>query len=326
MDHSEEFIFSPQGAAGRLDHYLADHIPELTRSQIRRLVDEGNVLLDGARPKAGTRLKGGERIHVRVPPPAPAEPQAEEIPLRVLYEDRHLIVLDKPAGLVVHPAAGHSAGTLVNALLHHCEDLSGVGGELRPGIVHRLDKQTSGVMVASKNDIAHEGLARQFKAHSINRRYMALVHGQVPGARGTIERPIGRHPQDRKKMSTRARQGRRAVTHWQVLRRYESDRLSLVELTLETGRTHQIRVHFAEMNLPLVEDPVYGSPGRGSALRDLELRRRVQLLGRQALHARLLGFEHPVTKEYLEFEAPLPQDMQTIIDYLENKYAAQPQG
>lgn len=324
MDHLDEFIFLPTDAAGRLDHYLADHLPELTRSQIRRLIDEGNVLLDGAVPKAGTRIRGGEHIRVTVPPPAPAEPRAEKIPLNVLYEDRHLIVIDKPAGLVVHPAAGHSAGTLVNALLHHCDDLSGVGGQLRPGIVHRLDKETSGVMVATKSDTAHEGLARQFKAHSIRRRYIALVHGRLPKERGTVDCPIGRHPQDRKKMSGRARQGRRAVTHWQVLRRYDQDRLTLVELTLETGRTHQIRVHFAEMNHPLVEDPVYGSPGRSAALQDPELRRRVRFLERQALHARLLGFEHPVTKEYLEFTAPLPEDMQTIIDYLENKYAAQP--
>ena len=199
--------------------------------------------------------EGGEALEVTLPEPAPVEALPEEIPLCVLYEDRHLIVIDKPAGMVVHPAPGHQGGTLVNALLHHCRDLAGIGGELRPGIVHRLDKDTSGVMVAAKDDATLHGLARQFKAHSITRRYWALVHGLVPSDAGTVDQAIGRHTTDRKKMSGRSRSGRRAVTHWRVLRRYDSDRLTLVELRLETGRTHQIRVHFSEMNFPIVGDP-----------------------------------------------------------------------
>jgi len=304
----------------RLDRFLAESLPELTRSQLKKLIDEGRVRLEGTAAKAGAKLRGGERIEVTVPAPVPVETLPEQIPLRVLYEDRHLIVVDKPAGMVVHPAPGHQQGTLVNALLHHCTDLSGIGGELRPGIVHRLDKDTSGVMLATKDDATHQHLARQFKAHSISRRYIALVHGLVQNDRGTVDRPIGRHPTQRKKMSGAGRGGRRAVTHWQVLRRFDRDRLTLVELSLETGRTHQIRVHFSEMNLPLVGDPVYGNPKKASALADLELRKRVQRLHRQALHARLLGFIHPVSEDYMEFESPLPADLQGILSYLEDQY------
>lgn len=304
----------------RLDRFLAECLPELSRSQVKKLIEEGLVLLRGVVVKAGEKLKGGEAIEVTLPPPAPAEALPQEIPLVVLYEDRHLIVVDKPAGLVVHPAPGHPGGTLVNALLHHCTDLAGVGGELRPGIVHRLDKGTSGVLVAAKDDATHQALSRQFKAHSISRRYVALVHGTVAGEAGSIDRPIGRHPTERKKMSSRARAGRRAVTHWRVLARYDRDRLTLLELRLETGRTHQIRVHLSELNLPVVGDPVYGSVGRLHDLADPELRRRLQQLHRQALHARLLGFVHPASGAYLEFESPLPADMREILEYLDCKY------
>ncbi len=304
----------------RLDRFIVEGCPDLTRSQIKRLIDEGCVQIGEACAKAGSRLRGGETVTVRVPPPAPAEALPEEISLSVLYEDAHLIVVDKPAGLVVHPAPGHQGGTLVNALLHRCPDLAGVGGELRPGIVHRLDKDTSGVMVATKNDAAHNHLARQFKQHSINRRYVALVHGLVNGERGTVDNAIGRHPVHRKKMSGASRAGRRAVTHWRVLRRFEAERLTLVELTLETGRTHQIRVHFSEMNHPVAGDPVYGSKGLLKAVPDTALRARIEKLDRQALHARLLGFVHPVTGEYMEFESPLPDDLRQIVDDLEKKY------
>ncbi len=307
----------------RLDRFLDDSLPELTRSRIKRLIDEGAVTLDGARSKAGIKLRGGEKICVVLPEPVASSAQAEAIPLEVLYEDSALIVINKPAHLVVHPAPGHQSGTLVNALLHHCKDLSGVGGELRPGIVHRLDKDTSGVMVATKDDPTHQHLSRQFKAHTIKRRYRALVHGIVPDLKGTIDQPIGRHPVHRKKMSTSARISRHAVTHWQVLRHYEADRLTLVDLQLETGRTHQLRVHLAGMNCPVVGDPLYGGVSRAKAIANVELRQMVNRLDRQFLHAWQLGFDHPDGTAMI-FQAALPSELQGILDYLEDKYNYKP--
>jgi 23S rRNA pseudouridine1911/1915/1917 synthase len=326
MEETRHFSFARGQTPERLDRFLAESLPELSRSQVKRLIDEGRVQQDGKPVKAGARLKGGEDLVISLPEPAPAAAISEEIPLNILYEDPLLVVVNKPAGMVVHPAPGHHQGTLVNALLHHCQDLSGIGGELRPGIVHRLDKGTSGVMVATKNDLAHNHLARQFKDHSITRRYVALVHGLWLENRGIVDKQIGRHPTQRKKMSSAGRTGRRAVTHWQVLQRFEQDRLTLVELTLETGRTHQIRVHFAEMQRPVVGDPVYGGAGRTKSLSDPELRNLVNRLDRQALHARLLGFIHPESGTYLEFSAPLPEDLQGILDYLETKNRAAGKG
>jgi len=300
----------------RLDQFLAEQLEDLSRSQVQRLIDEGEVLIAGEPARAGIRLKGGEEISVNIPPPAPVALIPEAIPLTILYEDSDLIVVDKPAGLVVHPAAGHSSGTLVNALLHHCRDLSGIGGEMRPGIVHRLDKETSGVLVAAKNDAAHRSLAEQFKVHSVERRYLALAYGLVQKRTGEIDAPIGRHPVDRKKMSGAARGGRRAVTRWEVLERFEQERLSFLELTLETGRTHQIRVHFSEMGFPLVGDPVYGRRNRVSALRDPRVRTQVQRLKRQFLHAHVLGFIHPSSGETLRFTSRLPEELQQILDLL----------
>lgn len=309
-----------ESAGERLDRFLAEQLPELSRSQLKRLIDDGQVRIAGAAVKAGLKLRGGEVIGILLPEPEPVDALPEAIPLAILYEDPHLIVIDKPAHMVVHPAPGHRGGTLVNALLHHCRDLSGIGGVLRPGIVHRLDKDTSGVMVATKDDRTHQQLARQFKAHTIQRRYRALVHGLVQNQQGTIDRPIGRHPAQRLKMSSSTRCGRRAVTHWQVLRRYDRDRLTLLDLALETGRTHQIRVHLAEMNLPVVGDPLYGSAGLARGLADAQLRKRVEQLDRQFLHAWRLGFIHPQSGEALEFRAPLPPELQGVLDYLEKKY------
>ncbi len=320
MSPTYEFIFEFGRAPERLDRFLADCLPEQSRSQLKKLIDDGLVLLQGVSVKSSLKLKGGEQIEVVVPPATPAEAVPQDIPLNILYEDRHLIIVDKPAGLVVHPAPGHYSGTLVNALLFHCRDLAGIGGELRPGIVHRLDKDTSGVMVATKDDATHQHLAAQFKVHSITRRYLALVYGVPATATGTVDAPIGRHPVHRKKMSGLSRSGRRAVTRWRVLRSYPQDRLSLVELSLETGRTHQIRVHFSEMGLPIVGDPVYGNANRGKTLADPELRRSIQQLQRQALHARILGFIHPQSGQYIEFESSLPADLKEIIEYLDNKY------
>lgn len=315
-------------AAGsvRLDRFLAEALPELTRSQIKRLIVEGSVTLDGNDVKAGLKLRGGEQISVDLHEPEPIETAPEPIPLSVLYEDASLIVIDKPAGMVVHPAPGHPGGTLVNALLYHCDDLAGIGGELRPGIVHRLDKDTSGVLVASKNDQAHLALARQFKRHSIQRRYRALVHGLMKPAEGTVDQVIGRHPVHRKKMSVNCRQGRQAVTHWRVLKQYDQDRLSLVELSLETGRTHQIRVHLSSLGYPVVGDPLYGQPRRLRAGTDPELASLLQGLKRQFLHAWLLGFEHPESGKMLEFHSPLPPELQQILDYLDAKYACDSHG
>ncbi|NIQ93687.1 MAG: RluA family pseudouridine synthase [Desulfuromonadales bacterium] len=314
------FVFARGRVPERLDRYLSEQLPDKSRSQIKKLIDEKMVTVDGSPARAAIKLRGGEELQVTVPEALPVETLPEDIPLDILYEDSDLVVVDKPPGMVVHPAAGHASGTLVNALLHHCRDLSGIGGELRPGIVHRLDKDTSGVLVAAKSDAAHQGLGRQFKEHSIDRRYVAVVSGLVAEDSGTVDRPIGRHPVHRKKMSTSARGGRRAVTRWQVLKRYDRDSLSLIELTLETGRTHQIRVHLSEMNHPVLGDPVYSRAARINALADTGLRRLAGQLGRQALHARLLGFIHPVSGEKLQFEAPLPQDMQSIVDYLDRKY------
>jgi 23S rRNA pseudouridine1911/1915/1917 synthase len=309
--------------AVRLDRFLDDCLPELTRSQIKRLIDEGSVTLDGISSKAGIKLRGGEKVCVVLPEPVAASAQAEDIPLQVLYEDSALIVVNKPAHFVVHPAPGHYNGTLVNALLYHCKDLSGVGGELRPGIVHRLDKDTSGVMVATKDDRTHQHLAKQFKAHTIQRRYRALVHGNVTGPKGTVDQPIGRHPVQRKKMSTAARISRHAVTHWQVVRRYEEDRLTLVDLLLETGRTHQIRVHLAGINCPIVGDPLYGGANCAKAMNDVALRQMLSRLDRQFLHAWQLGFDHPDGTAML-FQAALPSELQNILAFLENKYHYNP--
>ena len=321
MPGAHELLAAREHAGERLDRFLAEQLPELTRSQLKRLIDEGQVRVAGAEAKAGFKLRGGEAVTILLPDPEPVDACPEAIPLDVLYEDPHLIVVNKPAHMVVHPAPGHRGGTLVNALLHHCTDLSGIGGALRPGIVHRLDKDTSGVMVATKDDRAHQQLAKQFKAHSIRRRYRALVHGLVPNPQGTIDRPIGRHTTQRLKMSSSTRSGRRAVTHWQVLRRYDRDRLTLLDLALETGRTHQIRVHLAEMNMPVVGDPLYGSAGLAKGLADVMLRKQVEQLDRQFLHAWQLGFIHPESGAELEFTAPLPQELQQVIDYLETKYA-----
>ncbi|MEA3465859.1 MAG: RluA family pseudouridine synthase [Thermodesulfobacteriota bacterium] len=323
MDDNLEFYFEPGQSVERLDRFLSRVLPDISRSQLKKLIDQQQIVVDGDAVKAGLRLRGGETVVVTIPPVEETDAVAQDIPLEILYEDCDLIVINKAAGMVVHPACGHASGTLVNALLFHCGDLSGINGEMRPGIVHRLDKDTSGVMVATKNDTTHNHLAAQFKAHSINRRYVALVHGRVQDERGIVDQPIGRHPTQRKKMSSKGRNGRNAVTHWKVLRRYDSDSLTLLEMRLETGRTHQIRVHFSEQNLPLVGDPLYGNKTRINAINDIAVRQRVQQFQRQALHARLLGFIHPRSCEYMEFTTPIPEDMAGILALLDEKYGVE---
>lgn len=319
MDHMT-FVAPTEAAPLRLDLAVSQEIPALSRSAVQRLIDEGHVTVNGRPEKASLKLRGGEEISVTVPPPVPAEPVAEEIPLEILYEDADLVVVNKAAGMVVHQGAGNSTGTLVNALLGHCGDLSGIGGELRPGIVHRIDKDTSGILVVAKNDRAHQALAEQFRLHSVKRIYRALVFGSPPEESGRIEAAIGRHPVDRKRMSGTARHGKRAVTRWKVIARY--GRLTLVELRLETGRTHQIRVHLSEKGHPLVGDEVYGGGSRLATVTDTRLRKIIAELNRQALHAMTLGFIHPADGRYLEFTTPLPDDMQRILEYLEQQTAS----
>ncbi|MBT0653377.1 RluA family pseudouridine synthase [Geomobilimonas luticola] len=314
---THEFIYPPDSEPARLDQAVAQLIGGLTRAAAQRLIEAGMVTVGGTPQKPSLKLRGGERILVTIPPPVPATPAPEAIPLTILYEDRDLVVVNKPAGMVVHPGAGTSGGTLVNALLAHCVDLSGVGGELRPGIVHRIDKDTSGVIVVAKHDASHQSLAHQFKEHTIKRIYLALVFGSPKTDKGRIESVIGRHPTDRKKMSGKARHGKHAVTHWQVLGRYSG--VTLLKLRLETGRTHQIRVHLSEAGHPLLGDDTYGGGGRLAGIRDLQLRTLIREMGRQALHAKTLGFLHPTSGEYLEFDTDLPEDMGRIIEYLENQ-------
>jgi 23S rRNA pseudouridine1911/1915/1917 synthase len=302
------------GAQGeRLDVFLSAQGLGLSRSQLKRLIDLARVSLNGAPAKPSARLRAGDQIRVVLPPPEPSEATAEEIPLTILHEDPHLVVLVKPAGMVVHPAAGVRSGTLVNALLAHCRDLAGVGGVLRPGIVHRLDKGTSGVMVVAKSDAAHAGLARQFKDHTASRRYLALVHGHPRPARGTIETLLGRDPRARVRFTARVREGRRAVTHYEV--REELPATSLLALRLETGRTHQIRVHLSERGHPVVGDPLYGRRRLAGGVSDAAAR-AILVLDHQMLHAELLGFEHPVTGERLEFSAEIPEDFAALLALL----------
>ena len=290
----------------RIDAALAEIEPRLSRAAARRLIESGDIRVSGAAVKPSHRLRLGEQVEGRVPEPVRERVEPEAIPLTIVHEDLQLIVVDKPAGMVVHPGAGQRSGTLVHALLHHCRDLAGIGGVLRPGIVHRLDKGTSGLLVVAKSDLAHRHLAQQFKAHSIEREYLALVRGAPGASAGSISAPIGRHARDRRRFSTRVRVGRAALTHWTLEKRL--GKLALLRVRLGTGRTHQIRVHLASVGLPVAGDPVYGRSGKASRALGLE---------RQALHAAVLGFEHPGSDQRLRFESPLPPDLAAVIAALE---------
>jgi 23S rRNA pseudouridine1911/1915/1917 synthase len=297
----------PDDRGLRLDAWLARRLPDLSRARLQALIEQGCVTIQNRPVKPSLKVVPGLTATVEIPPPRPAEPQPEAIPLRVVYEDADIVVIDKPAGLVVHPAAGHASGTLVNALLHHCPDLQGIGGELRPGIVHRLDRDTSGLMVAAKNDAALAGLQAQFKAHQVRKVYLALAAGQPDPPAGRIESLIGRSSHDRKKMSASPARGRPAVTHYETVRTYGD--WSLLRVRIETGRTHQIRVHLSHVGHPIAGDPVYG---RGP---DRPLPAPAP---RQMLHAAELSFIHPRTGKALDFQSPLPQDMQGLLDAFEN--------
>lgn len=297
-------------AGTRLDKYLTWRLPDLSRTQVQRLIREGHVRSLFGPLTVSERVRVGECIHVAVPPPRPARPLAEDIPLHIVYEDDDLLVIDKPPGMVVHPAPGHASGTLVNALLFHCRTLSGVGGEERPGIVHRLDKDTSGLLLVAKHDRSHRRLSAQLKARRLQRRYLALVCSRMPALQGIIDAPIGRHPQQRQKMAVVERHGRAARTHYQVQATWGP--LSLLRLTLETGRTHQIRVHLAHLGRPVLGDPLYGRGGIHLP-RHMALEHCLRTFSRQALHAESLCFQHPEREEWLEFSAPLPEDMATLV-------------
>jgi 23S rRNA pseudouridine1911/1915/1917 synthase len=296
----------PEGAGQRLDLFLAQQVPGVSRSQLARQIGQAAVTVNGATGTPSRKLRAGDLVVYDPPPVVAVEIAAEEMPLKVVHEDRWLVVIDKPAGLVVHPAPGHEAGTLVNALLAHCQDLRGIGGELRPGIVHRIDKDTSGLLVVAKDDATMNALAAEFKAHTIERVYEALVAGTPPAASGRIDTFYGRDPRDRKKFSSRVRSGKRAVTNWSVAERFPG--AARIEARLETGRTHQVRVHLAALGCPLLGDKTYGRPPR-----DLKVRAIAEALGRQALHARVLGFVHPATGKKLSFESRPPPDMQAAL-------------
>src|SRR5690349_2358442 len=302
----------PAHAGWRLDRALAAAVPTMSRERLKALIRSGAVEADGkALRDPAIKVRGEEKVRIAVPEPQPTHNEPQDIPLTVVFEDDHLLVVDKPAGLVVHPAAGNFDGTLVNALLHHCAGkLSGIGGVARPGIVHRIDKDTSGLLVVAKTDVAHEGLAKQFAAHSIDRRYLAIVNGVPKASHGVIDAPLARSPDNRKRIAiVTGSRGKRAVTHWKRLKVLKDT--ALIQCRLETGRTHQVRVHMASIGHPLVGDPVYGRSGKthGKILKELQFHR-------QALHAAELGFIHPVTKRRLSFASPMPPDMQELFNAL----------
>ncbi len=313
-----EFSIGSDEAGVRLDRFLASKIPQFSRTHIQRLIKEGRATIDGKPIKANHKLGTGEKVYLTVPPPRSAIPQPEPIPLDIVYEDQDLLVVSKPAGLVVHPAAGNKRGTLVNALLNHCKTLSTIGGILRPGIVHRLDKNTTGLLVVAKTDAAHRNLAEQLASRTLKRTYLALVCGEVEHSVGEIDAPIGRHPHHREKMCVNRTTGKPAITHYRVVRRSEG--LTLLEITLETGRTHQIRVHLRYIGHPVVGDPEYGR-NRHEAFSGIPQSRSI-LIGKlkkaktQLLHATRLELTHPGVGEWMVFEAPLPPLFDEIVKLL----------
>ncbi len=302
----EIYCIDENDADKRIDAYLNDELEDLSRSALQKLIEKGSITVDGKAVSKNYRLKRGNVIEVNIPEPVGINIEAENIPLDILYEDNDLIVLNKPQNMVVHPAPGHYTGTLVNGLMYHCGDnLSGINGVLRPGIVHRIDKDTSGVLVIAKSDAAHKGLSMQLAEHSMTRVYNAVVYNGFDENEGTVDTLIGRSQNDRKKMAVLKSGGRRAVTHYSVIERL--GKFTLVELRLETGRTHQIRVHMAYIGHPLLGDPVYGP------------KKQIFNLQGQVLHARVLGFVHPITGEYMEFQAELPEYFKRVCQAVRDK-------
>lgn len=299
---TEEFV------GERIDKFLSCRLEEVSRSYIQKLIKEGHVSVNGKPVKANYKLGAGDKISVEIPEAKEPDILPEDIPLDILYEDQDILVVNKPKGMVVHPAAGHYSGTLVNALMYHCKDsLSGINGVMRPGIVHRIDMDTTGSLLVCKNDEAHRILAEQLKEHTIRREYHAIVYGNIKEDTGTVDAPIGRHPTDRKKMSINHKNGKQAVTHYEVLERFGN--FTYIRCRLETGRTHQIRVHMASLHHPLLGDEVYGPSSRPP----------FPGLKGQVLHAKILGIYHPATGEYMEFDAPLPQYFVDLLQKLRRK-------
>ncbi len=318
MDEIIKVKTTAEDKGKRLDLFLAGKDFGLSRSRIQRLIKEGRILVEDKKVKSHYKIKGDERVSIQVPPPEKLSLEPQDIPLDIVYEDKDLLVVNKKAGMVVHPAAGNYSGTLVNALLFHCEDLSGINGVLRPGIVHRLDKNTSGLLVVATNDFAHKGLVAQLKGRSLTREYAAFCWGNLSETKGIIEAHIGRSVKDRKKMTVVKQQGKEAITEYQVLERFQLG--DYLRIKLKTGRTHQIRVHFLYLNHPLIGDPEY--EGRKKHLGMIKENLKAQanqalkLIDRQALHARKIGFVHPRSERYMEFESELPEDMKKLLDFL----------
>ena len=302
---SIEFRIEEAIAGERIDKFLSDSLPDVSRSYIQKLIKDGQVTVNQKTVKSNYKLNAGDLLSMEEPELQEPHIEAEDIPLDILYEDSDLLIINKPKGMVVHPSAGHYSGTLVNALMHYCkEDLSGINGVLRPGIVHRIDMDTTGSLIVCKNDFTHNHIAEQLKVHSITRVYHAIVHGILKDDEGTINAPIGRHPIDRKKMSINHKNGKEAVTHYKVLKRFKN--FTYIECRLETGRTHQIRVHMSSISHPLLGDAVYGP-----------VKSPYKLQG-QTLHAKTIGITHPRTGEYLEVEAPLPEYFTNLLKKSEN--------
>lgn len=305
------YIIEKEDASKRLDVFLSEKIEDATRSYIKTLIDDGKITVNLAKVKAGYKLKIGDSIDVEIVEKKPENIVAEDIPLDIVYEDEDIIIVNKPKGMVVHPANGNYTGTMVNSLMNsHKDNLSSINGVIRPGIVHRIDKDTSGILVVAKNDNAHKKLSEQFKIHSIKRKYIALVKGIIKEDKLTIDRPIGRSIKDRKKMAVTEKNSRRAITHISVLKRFYSSNVTLIEAELETGRTHQIRVHMAYLHHPLVGDEVYGK-------KDSKFK-----VNGQMLHAKYLGFIHPTSGKFVEFDSPLPEYFSSILMSLENREKA----
>ena len=297
----EKLFFTIEKGGERIDKYLSEQLEDMTRSHIQKLIKENMVRVNGMAVKSNFKLSASDQIEVEIPELKEPDILPENIPLDILYEDQDILVVNKPKGMVVHPAPGHYTGTLVNAIMYHCKDnLSGINGVMRPGIVHRIDMDTTGSLLICKNDRAHQALAKQLKEHSITRKYHAIVHGRLKEDEGTIDKPIGRHPIDRKKMSVHCTNGREAVTHYRVLKRFQQ--FTYIECQLETGRTHQIRVHMSSIGHPILGDQVYG-PAKCP----------YKLQG-QTLHAKVLGITHPTTGKYMEFDAPLPDYFQGLLE------------